>query len=51
MVGLSRLSPIRPSGRLGACIRNAAYTHGTPADDVFESASERHGADGIDTRA
>jgi hypothetical protein len=31
-------------------IRNA-YTHGTPADDVFESASERHGADGIDTRA
>jgi hypothetical protein len=30
-------------------IRNA-YTHGTPADDVVESASERHGADGIDTQ-
>jgi len=30
-------------------IRNA-YKHGTPVD-VFESASERRGADGIDARA
>jgi len=27
-----------------------AYKHGTPVD-VFESASERRGADGIDARA
>jgi hypothetical protein len=31
-------------------IRNA-YKHGTPVVDVFESASERRGADGIDARA
>jgi hypothetical protein len=31
-------------------IRNA-YKHGTPVVDVFESASERHGPDGIDARA
>jgi hypothetical protein len=28
-----------------------AYKHGTPVVDVFESASERRGADGIDARA
>jgi hypothetical protein len=31
-------------------IRNA-YKHGTPVDDVFQSASERFGANGIDARA
>jgi hypothetical protein len=31
-------------------IRNA-YKHGAPVVDVFESASERCGADGIDARA
>ena len=37
--------------RLGALARNNAYTHGPPVVGVFESASERRGADGIDARA
>jgi hypothetical protein len=36
--------------RLGAFAMHISMLH-TPAVDVFESASERRGADGIDARA
>jgi len=38
------------TGLLPRGIRNA-HKHGTTPVDVFESASERRGADGIDARA
>jgi hypothetical protein len=39
-----------PCNNAALSSNNAAYKHGTSVD-VFESASERRGADGIDARA